>query len=504
MALVKVDQLATTVQTLAPFTTVNNGGARPLKGISAAEFALLRNGTLVYVESVRDFYKWNPASTEADDTGAATSLNRYCNPTVNGANPGRLERMFLYSPDWRVQDFFIDSATGHNENDGSFTSPLANDVELYQRWGSECNLENALTVHYAQDPTTITNYNVNIFDNASLTLQGVLTASKTAVAITAVGAHVRTPGAEARHRITGATLGAADVGKLAVIVTGTPGNIGAYAKILKDNGGGQVIVSPFGKGDLGFPGFTQVTPVIGDAVDIVTPTTLLVGAIRIKNMARGPGSFGAPPINTAVFDSVTLDGDNTNFGQGELYLDGLYAQLLRGNLKDINFNGPTTISLAGLLCDGGGIEGTINVSSDGLSLQSSGVLNAAIQVNHGGLFICYIDTYFQASYIITFQGGVVSSAGSAFFDQPLAFINPIMVSYLSSFGQVGTVGDWGTNNVGYGIYVESGCKYVYQVKPSINGLLGAGREASIGGTDKLYAAVPYIEGANGASMVLRA
>jgi len=488
---------------LAPFTTVNNGGARPLKGISAAEFALLQNGSEVYVESVRDSYKWNPDCIEADDTGSATALNRYCNPTVNGVNPGRLERMFQYSPDWRIQDFFIDSATGHNENDGSFTSPLANDVELYQRWGASCNLETERVVHYAQDPTTITNYDVNIFDNASLTLQGTLDTSQTGVVITAVGAQVRTAGAEARHRITGATLGAADVGKLAIIVTGTAGNIGAYAKILKDNGGGQVIVSPFGKGELGFPGFTEVTPIVGDAVDIVTPTTLLVGAIRVKNMARGPGSFGAPPINIVVFDSVTLDGDNTNFGQGEIYLDGIYSQLLRGNLKDINFSGSSTISLAGLICDGGGIEGTINVSGDGISLQRCGVLNATIQVNHDGLFVCYIDTYFQGSYIIIFQGGVVSSAGSSFFDMLLGFVNPIMVTYFGSYAQIGTTPDWGTNNTGYAIYVESGCKYVYQAKPTINGTLGAGREASIGGTDKQYAAVPYVEGANGAMMVLR-
>jgi len=508
MALVKVDQLATTVQTLAPFTTVNNGGARPLKGISAAEFALLRNGTLVYVESVRDFYKWNPASTETDDTGAATSLNRYCNPTVNGANPGRLERMFLYSPDWRVQDFFIDSATGHNENDGSIATPLANDVELFQRWGASCNLETVRAVHYAQDPTTQTNYDVNIFENASLTLQGALTSSQIGVVITAVGAQVRTAGAEARHRITGATLGAADVGKLAVIVTGTPGNIGAYAKILKDNGGGQVIVSPFGLGDVNaFPGFTEITPVVGDAIDVVEPTRLLVGAIRIKNFSRTPSAFSAtPPANTVVFDSVTLDGASnySDFGTGELYVEGLYTQLLRSNLKDLQINGSSPIADVGVYCNGGGLEGVIYVNADGLGLFQTGVLNCSLQVNKGGFLAMNTDVYFQGSGVFPIWGADVSSGGGSYFDLATG-VSPITFNLSgATYGQIGAIPDWGTNNTGHGITVGSSCAYTYQVKPTINGLLGAGREASIGGTDKLYAAVPYIEGANGAAMVLRA
>ncbi len=98
---------------LGPFTTVNNGGSRPLKAISASEFATMQNGSVVYVESVKRYYQWNPLSTETDDTGTAASLNHFCNPTVNGVNPGRFEALFaITSPDWLLQDFFIDSAAG--------------------------------------------------------------------------------------------------------------------------------------------------------------------------------------------------------------------------------------------------------------------------------------------------------------------------------------------------------------------------------------------------------
>ncbi len=496
------------VSSLAPFTTVNNGGARPLKGISAVEFALLRNGTIVYVESDRDYYKWVPFSTETDDTGTAASLNRFCNPTVNGVSAGRFERLFIYSPDWLLQDFFIDSATGHNENAGTALAPLHDDVELYQRWGPDCSIKTIRKVTYAQAPTTQTNYDVNIFENASLTIQGTFTIVQADVLITAVQAQVRTPGAEVRHAITGATLGAGDVGALAIIISGTAGNIGAYAKVLKDEGGGKVIVSPFGLGDVNaFPGFTQVTPVANvDHIEIVTPTTLLVGAIRIKNFSRTPAAFSVtPPANTVIFDSVTLDGNAnfTNFGTGELYNEGLYAQLIRSNLKDIQMNGSSPIANVGTYCNGGGLEGVVYVNSDGLGISQSGILNCSIQINSGGFLSINTDTYFQASGVFPVFGGIVSSGGSSFFDLATG-VAPISILDGANYGQFGVVPDWGTNNTGYGIQTDSTSAYVYTTKPSVNGTLGAGRESLIGGTDKLYAAVPYVEGANLAALVLRA
>ena len=68
--------------------------------------------------------------------------------------------------------------------------------------------------------------------------------------------------------------------------------------------------------------------------------------------------------------------------------------------------------------------------------------------------------------------------------------------------QSGAVPDWGTNNAGHGIIVASSSVYSYSTLPTVNSGLGAGREARVGGTDKLYAAVPFIEPANNAALVV--
>jgi hypothetical protein len=69
--------------------------------------------------------------------------------------------------------------------------------------------------------------------------------------------------------------------------------------------------------------------------------------------------------------------------------------------------------------------------------------------------------------------------------------------------QTGAVADWGANNTSR-YYYSIGGFYSHVTKPTINGTLGAGREAQIGGTDKVYGVVPYVEGANLAHLVLTA
>jgi hypothetical protein len=41
----------------------------------------------------------------------------------------------------------------------------------------------------------------------------------------------------------------------------------------------------------------------------------------------------------------------------------------------------------------------------------------------------------------------------------------------------------------------------YVTKPVINGGLGAGRESIVGGTDKQWGAIPYVEATNEAALV---
>lgn len=132
---------------LAPFTGVNNATVRLLKAISAFELASLQEGDVVYTESVRDYWKWLPASV------IASNDITYCAPTVVGAGAGRFERLLLASPDWSLQTTWVldeanSSGTANDENDGlTATTPLASTVERRRRMGPKAQWSASTAYH---------------------------------------------------------------------------------------------------------------------------------------------------------------------------------------------------------------------------------------------------------------------------------------------------------------------------------------------------------------------
>lgn len=137
MAIVTQDSNGLNVADIAPFTGVNNGSARLLKAISASELASLQEGNVVYVISVRDYWKWLPNSTITSDDIT------YCAPTVVGVGAGRFERMMWASPDWMLQTTWVIDAAGslgtsNDENDGlTAATALRTDTERQRRMGEE-------------------------------------------------------------------------------------------------------------------------------------------------------------------------------------------------------------------------------------------------------------------------------------------------------------------------------------------------------------------------------
>lgn len=134
----KVSVTTTTLPSkLAPFTGVNNGTVRLLKAITAFELNSLRGGDIVYVESVRDYWKWLPTSALTDDTATEVTI---CAPTVVGVGLGRFERLNIASPDWiggsAPQTEWHISSAGNNEATGLAGSPLLTTTERQRRWGS--------------------------------------------------------------------------------------------------------------------------------------------------------------------------------------------------------------------------------------------------------------------------------------------------------------------------------------------------------------------------------
>jgi hypothetical protein len=120
---------------LGPFNTVATGavGSGRLLDVTAAQIAGLTNGQSAWVISVRDVWRWDPASTQAADNITI------CNPTANGVNPGRFVRQEIPDPSWMAQlTWVIDPANGvaNDENSGATALlPLKSDAERQRRMG---------------------------------------------------------------------------------------------------------------------------------------------------------------------------------------------------------------------------------------------------------------------------------------------------------------------------------------------------------------------------------
>jgi hypothetical protein len=495
-----------------PFSTINNGGASTLNGLGTNPDPLLPNekwrqgavvtpvsnlaaNTEAYVASVRDWFRWDPSSTATADDITVVSL------TANGGSAGRFLREFRGDPYWRAQTaWFVDTA-GNDENDGSSLAPVKTDAEIQRRWGLgiRARLTVPVTITYAQAPTGQTNLLFEIVTGGALTFIGTPTISKAGTVLTAVQAQVRTAGAEAGWAIMGTGLGATEVGKLAFITaSGTPANVNAYAAVLKDETGGKLRVSPFGTSTVS--AFTQATPQVGDVIEIRDMSTLKVGAIEGTSAMQDAAAI-SPDRNAVIFDSVALDGG----GQlGSVFINGLTAVYQRSRLTNLSFTGISRATAQSHRVNGGIVTGT-----NGLAIRSTvtfnqtGFLgtNTGASVGSGGALTLSADCYFQNSGLAVARGAVALSSGSGFFDRGTSNAT-VVVSGGGFYLQSGAVPDWGTANTGHGVTISSCGSYAYTTKPTINSGLGAGREAQVGGTDKLYSAVPYIEATNNAALVL--
>jgi hypothetical protein len=477
------------------FNTVATGLSGSGRLLDAGVSGLVDGVSIAWVESVKDSWRWDATSTLTADNITV------CNPTANGANPGRFIRKLIPAPEWRQQAaWFVDTA-GNDENDGtSALTPLQTDTEIGRRWGVGAQLSIPVTVTYANAPANETNYDVQILSGGSLTVQGTLTDTKTGIVLTAVQVQVRTAGSELGWAITGPTLGAADVGQLAIITaSGTPANVGAYARILKDEGGGKVRVSPFGTFAASDSApFVQITPLVGDTIKVSTPMTLKAGRLYIASGTRS-ATQATPSRQCAIFDSMIIDG-------GTPALDGVvesggvtifYARTILQNLTLVGFTSGTGLQR---LCGGG--WNSLIVNSGTLRIFQAGG-TGSLTVNWAGLITLLADTYFQNCQVNAPPGSVVLSQGAAWWDRSVAD-STVSVQEGGTMRQSGAVADWGTGNAGHAIRIFSTGEYIYAIKPTINGTLGAGREALIGGTDKQYGAVPFIEPTNNAALVLTA
>ena len=448
-------------------------------------------GEVVWLDSFRDQFILDGKGRPSGD-GATT----FESPV------GSWRRLLIGHPSWMEhRDWYCDAVNGNDENGGvDAANALKTPDELQRRWGGtgrRARLTRALTLTFAQSPTGQTNMVFEVALGASFTFVGTPTITKPGTVLSDVQTQVRTAGSELGWAITGPGLDATDVGKLVVITaSGVGANVDAYALVLKDETGGKVRVSPFGTFDSTTGAFTQRTPQVGDTVEIRTPMTLTVGMIDCYAAAAGSASAG---VNRVLFDSLTLDAGGTS--DGGIYGHKTSIYYARSILNGVTWLGEGSGGKAPHFLRGGGVgTGQLFVRSGGNSTISQSGCLGSVSVGANGHLAVAADTYFQNCGLTVARGAFVNSQGAAFFDRSSSDSAFVLLDG-GVCTQLGAVPDWGTNNTGHGLKVQSGASYTYATKPTINGTVGAGREALVGGTDKLWSAIPYVEATNNAMIV---
>lgn len=387
------------------------------------------------------------------------------------------------------------STAGSDDNDGlTLATPLKTDAEIQRRWGPRARISVPVTITYVNSPATVTNFDVQIMTGGAITFVGVATDVLTGAlsAVTTLNRATQTP-----WDVTGAGLGAAHVGQIIEITSSaTPANVGAYATIVKDLGAGKVRVSPFGKPVISLAApFTAVPPQVGDGFVVRTYPALQLGTIyAIGGTTTAPA---ATPAQCLIFDKLELTGGT---GVGAVEADGISVFTQRVHHNGIRWTGVARATA--VVSSGGSTKGNIPSVCDAQiwNAFSLGCL-VPISAASGGSILPRQDILFQACGLQFSMPSRVISFGAAYFDNTGV---PISVVPGTAYLQSGAVPDWGTANATWAIRVQSGGQYVYQTKPTINAGLGVGRETVIGGIDKLYAAIPFIDTTSNAAMVLLA
>jgi hypothetical protein len=411
--------------------------------------------------------------------------------------------------------WFIDPTNGNDANDGStLATALKTDAERQRRWGSIARIVAPTTVTYTSSPpaTDKVNYDVMYMEGASLTITGTPTITNPNVSLTAVQVLDRTTSPTTRWAITGVGLGAADVARIVAINAGP--RVGAYALVLKDEGGGKVDVSPFGTLDIANAaalanGFAQVTPLVADTVDVMTFPVLTVGSFVARVGTQS--NFTAAPANCVLIQNVQLDGTGggANNVIGSIVSLGASFIIGRALLRNVRVAG-----WGGFYQCGGGVLSLLRweflgsqnggpfciVNGTGFAKGAGG---AGVVTNaHGGSMAIDGDATLQDMSF--FNWGFATMGRVGMYDRiiaDLAWQNFLGGVIRCRTFLVATL-VYGDNNLGVGCKVFAGSFVTYGTKPTINTSNGAGRQTIIGGVNTDWAAVPAVTAANNAMIVV--
>ncbi len=447
------------VALLGSFNTVIKGavGSGRLTDVTLAQLATLpAGGSVAYVISVKDFWRWDPLSTLADNT--ATTLT-VCNPIANAANPGRFIRELLPAPEWMLQTTWIvdgqnTSTTANDENDGlTAATALLTDLERERRMGP---MPTWTALEYHIRYTSDTDYVLlsGYLQNSTVFLHGSMTDGQGQAilynsTIDALVAQV--PGTNTPYQITSNAIPVSWTASGFITATTSPNRriritsntVGATTYACFDQGAKQarwfdamaavVFTAPFAN--------NNTAAVLVNGSTFVIESLTQIKFFRVNLQARG--ASGAGSTGLLVCDSLLLGGKNGVFGACDFFCS-LNAPVLTGCVLQVLSNGasentatPTVRScfLAGVTVGGGlnlghwGTQPAMLFSGGGTDqlLGFTGGVGKALNTTH------FRNNFFFQNGTLIVQGGSVGILGMAVFDPPAANQTGVQVN---SNGQV--------------------------------------------------------------------
>ncbi len=478
------------------YATANDGGASQLIDVSAGFLGGLVEGCKVWVDSFRDSFTWYPSRTDTADNVTVVA------PTAVGVGPGRFIRDCIASPTWTVQaTWYVDptNAGANDEHEGSAgASPLKTWNELRRRIGKHL-IQQDTTIHIVSDMPATDRFTMDLgsVNTATVTIVGTRVvlladqvmdnyANRNTAAVPATANQLTCNAIASWVPYTPAT----DGGILVVPTTGPA--VGTAAYVAEDLGANVAQMSSF----YDAAGMLEVQPVANNHFNIERCPRILSyqvnpsgGTWYFQNLyfnQFGADRAGGTTWSTSGIEwsNPTLLGiqwQNCSFEFLSPTMSGAqFWNCLWIDLGHVVYN--CTIQWAAGMWYGADYLGstpTYSTFYGSVVIGSSGMLFKEVQC------VCYQNSWFDA-----YDVGVFQSIGDS-----------VVVAYSSSMYIVNL---WGGTAAGYGMKVKAGCQVQYANKPSINSGLGAGRETIVGGTDTLWANIPYVETTNLAAIVLYA
>lgn len=437
-------------------------------------------GTLAFVQSLQAFFYFNRALTlAADNINVANSL-------IGGGQWIRIEGG---ARTWQSQAaWFIDPVAGNDENDGATLTPIRTIGEWQRRIGRGGTIlaTSVVTIRATLPAADAFSPSFSVATAVQVTFRGIPVQVDTGSFTAVVNQNRAT---QTPYSITdgskAAAYWAAHVGQRLLLVNGGIAwvalNLGASSARVS-----RWLIPPTGIGTLPGTGFS---PIGGNTYILQTLPSITVGEINIKQAGQGIAGSVVFEALDIVGTLGTIRGD-----QGFVIFSGC-------SIAQISYNS-TGIFLCACHHSGG-------VIIDGDAIFIAGLVRTTnLRVEAGGNVTLDFDTYAQSVGLCRIiSNGHASVVFAACFDAAsgdTAFVvEGGRATQEEGFSGAGLHLLWGTGNASHGLTVRSTSNYVYKngIKPTINSGLGVGRETSIGGTDVLYVAIPFIEPANNAAIV---